>query len=220
MSDYISDKHTKLESKGILFPVLVTLAVLVGGIFEVVPPFLMSPSKTVKKIESVKPYSPLELAGRDIYIREGCNNCHTQMIRPFKWETDRFDPNRKYGDTPYSLAGEYAYDHPFLWGSKRTGPDLAHEATIQPNADWQRAHLMNPRDTSPGSIMPAYPWLFENQVDASKVEAGMRALSSIGVPYTDNDFQKIQTEVSGRTEGDAMIAYLAKLGRDTVQGGR
>ncbi|MBI3395633.1 MAG: cbb3-type cytochrome c oxidase subunit I [Spirochaetia bacterium] len=189
--------------------------VLVGGIFEVLPPFLMAPASTVKPIAAVKPYSALELAGRDVYLKEGCMNCHSQMIRPFKWETDRFDRTHAYGDTPYSLAGEYAYDHPFLWGSKRTGPDLAHESQLQPSADWHKTHLMNPRETSPGSVMPAYPWVFKIMLDPAEVETHMRGLAKVGVPYTEDDYRKA-ADVKGKTEGDALIAYLLKLGRDTA----
>ena len=210
----LSDKHTEIESRGILFPILVTMAILVGGLVTVVPPFFLS--QTITPIASVTPYSALELAGRDVYIAEGCNNCHSQLIRPFKWETDRFDPARAYGDAPYSKGGEFVYDHPFLWGSKRTGPDLAHESQIQPSAEWHRTHLMNPRETSPNSIMPAYPWLFENQLDPASVTARMEALRTIGVPYSDADVAGAAALVSGKTEGDAMIAYLLKLGRDTA----
>ncbi len=210
----IFDSISTVESRGILFPVLVTFAVLVGGLVEVVPPFFLS--STVTPIESVKPYSALELAGRDVYIREGCNNCHSQMIRPFKWETDRFDPNRAYGDAPYSKGGEYIYDYPHLWGSKRTGPDLAHEASIQPSADWHRRHFINPRETSPGSIMPAYPWLFEQDVDGGSVAGRMSSLQILGVPYTEAEIKAAPAQVAGKTEGDALIAYMLKLGRDTM----
>lgn len=210
----IFDSISTIESRGILFPVLVTVAILIGGLVEVVPPFFLS--STVTPIASVKPYSALELAGRDVYIREGCNNCHSQLIRPFKWETDRFDPNRAYGDAPYSKGGEYVYDFPHLWGSKRTGPDLHHESQIQPSAAWHRAHFINPRDTSPGSIMPAYPWLFEQDVDGDIVAGRMSSLRILGVPYTDAEIKAAVTGVSGKTEGDALIAYMLKLGRDTA----
>ena len=210
----IFESISTIESRGIMFPVLVTLAILVGGLVEVVPPFFLT--NTVKPIASVKPYSPLELAGRDVYIREGCNNCHSQMIRPFKWETDRFDPTRAYGDAPYSKGGEYVYDHPHLWGSKRTGPDLHHESQIQPSADWHRAHFINPRDTSPGSVMPAYPWLFEEQVDGETIAGRMSTLQVLGVPYSDEEIAAAAGEVNGKSEGDALIAYMLKLGRDTA----
>ncbi|RME90655.1 MAG: cytochrome-c oxidase, cbb3-type subunit II [Candidatus Hydrogenedentota bacterium] len=205
--------NEKVESKGFAFTVLVTVAILIGTLVEL-PPFFLT--KQVEPIESVKPYNALELAGRDVYQKEGCFNCHTQMIRPFKWETDRFDPNKAYGPDPYSKAGEYVYDHPFLWGSKRTGPDLAHEASIRPSAAWHKKHLINPRETSPGSIMPAYPWLFENELDIEQTKANMRALRALGVPYTDEDIAAADKLLKGKTEGDAVIAYLLKLGRDTM----
>lgn len=219
--DKITESHTELEKKSILFPVLVTIAILIGACVEVFPPLLMSPDHTVKPIAEVKPYSGLELAGRDVYIREGCYNCHTQMIRPFKWETDRFDPKKSYGDAPYSKGGEYAYDRPFQWGSKRTGPDLLHESQIQPSAGWHKDHLIDPRKTSPGSVMPAYPWLFEAKVDANEVVKKMEILKNVfSVPYTDADFAKAKSEITANTtEGDAMIAYLLKLGRDTAKPG-
>lgn len=210
----IFDSISSVESRGILFPVLVTFAILVGGLVEVVPPFFLT--ATVKPIAAVKPYSALELAGRDVYIREGCNNCHSQMIRPFKWETDRFDPNRVYGDAPYSKGGEYIYDHPHLWGSKRTGPDLHHESQIQGSAEWHRTHFINPRETSPGSVMPAYPWLFEQNLDGASVAGRMRTLKILGVPYTEDEIKAAASAVAGKTEGDALIAYMLKLGRDTA----
>ena len=214
-----AQQHSVLETKSFKFAILTTVAILVGGLVEVLPPFLMSPAATVQPIASVKPYSALELAGRDVYQKEGCMGCHTQMIRPFKWETDRFDRNRTYGDVPYSKGGEYAYDHPFLWGSKRTGPDLSHESQIQPSADWHKTHLMNPRETTPASVMPAYPWLFENSIDGAVLQSHMRALRTVGVPYTDEDISGATAAVQGKTEGDAVIAYLLKLGRDTANPG-
>ena len=218
----IFDKIGSIETRGVLFPILVTLAILVGGVVEVVPPFFLA--STVEKIESVKPYTALELAGRDVYIREGCNNCHSQMVRPFKWETDRFDPNRSYGDAPYSKAGEYVYDFPHLWGSKRTGPDLWHESQINPDPGWHRRHFMDPRSVEPESIMPAYPWIFENKLDPAKVRAHMEAqqtlmeLHGITPTYTEADFKSAEA-VAGKTEGDALIAYMLKLGRDTANTG-
>jgi len=209
--------HTGLESKSGLFAFLTTVAILIGGLVEVLPPFLISPSKTVPPIAGVMPYSGMELAGRDVYIKEGCLNCHTQMIRPFKWETDRFDPTRAYGDTPYSKGGEFVYDRPFLWGSKRTGPDLAHESQIQPSVEWHKVHLMNPRETSPGSVMPGYPYLFKNEVDAEQIVSHMQKLkNAFGTPYTEADFVKAKEELKGKTEGDVLIAYLLKLGKDTA----
>ncbi len=216
-----------LESNSLLFTILATLAIAVGGIVEVATPMIMTPTRTVTPIESVEPYSALELAGRDIYVREGCYNCHSQMIRPFKWETDRF-AGGNYGEVPYSKGGEFVYDHPFQWGSKRTGPDLSHESQIKASADWHRAHLIDPRDTSPGSIMPAYPWLFEegNGINAESLKGHMKAMNSlwmlnqgteVGLPYSDADFESVDSDVSGKTEGDALIAYLLKLGRDTAE---
>ena len=201
-----------LEYRGLRFTIYTTIAVLIGGLVEIPPFFLQG---NVQKIASVKPYSALELAGRDVYQSEGCFYCHTQMIRPFKWETDRWDINREYGAEPYSKAGEYVYDHPFLWGSKRTGPDLSHEASLQPSAAWHKAHLINPREMVPTSIMPAYPWLFEKPIKADEVVARMNALKTIGVPYSDDELKKAPAEVEGKTQGDALVAYLLKLGRDT-----
>ena len=211
-----AQQHSVLETKSFKFAILTTVAVLVGGLVEVLPPFLMSPAATVQPIASVKPYSALELAGRDVYQKEGCMGCHTQMIRPFKWETDRWDRNREYGPEPFSKAGEFVYEHPFLWGSKRTGPDLSHEASLNNNASWHRAHLMNPRETTPGSVMPAYPWLFESKLDAAEVKSHMRALQTVGVPYTQTDMDAADELVKGKTQGDALIAYILKLGRDTM----
>lgn len=202
----------KVESKSLRFIIFTTIAILVGGLVEIPPFFMMG---TVQKIEAVKPYRPLELAGRDIYQREGCFYCHSQVIRPFKWETDRWDKNRDYGADPYSKAGEFVYEHPFLWGSKRTGPDLAHEASLNPNAAWHKAHLINPREVEPDSIMPAYPWLFEAEVDVAQLQANMRALQRVGVPYTDADIAAAE-QAKGKTEGDALVAYLIAIGRDTM----
>lgn len=216
-----------LESNSVLFTILTTLAIAVGGLVEFGPPMIMSPSKTVQPIASVKPYSPLELAGRDIYVREGCYNCHSQMIRPFKWETDRF-AGGSYGEIPYSKGGENVYDHPFQWGSKRTGPDLAHESQIKPSADWHKTHLINPRDTSPSSVMPAYPWLFAegNGISAEGLKARMGAMNALwrlnqnteeGLPYPESSFANVESDLAGKTEGDALVAYLLKLGRDTAE---
>ncbi len=206
---------SKVDSHAFRFTIFTTIAVLIGGLVEIPPFFLMG---EVKPIAAVTPYNALELAGRDVYQKEGCFYCHTQLIRPFKWETDRWDRNKEYGPEPYSKAGEYAYDHPFLWGSKRTGPDLAHEGSLNPSAAWHRTHFMNPRETSPGSIMPAYPWLFENAVDAEQTKANMRALQSIGVPYSEADIAAADQMLAGKTEGDALIAYMLKLGRDSRVG--
>lgn len=210
--DWFSELTTPWESLTGKFTLFAVIAILIGGLFELLPPFFLS--KTVPPIASVKPFSPLELAGRDVYQKEGCNNCHTQLIRPFTWEVDRFGGS--HYEVGYSQAGESAYEHPFLWGSKRTGPDLAHEGVIQPSADWQKTHLMDPRKTSPGSIMPAYPWLFEDNVDPSTVRANMMGLKTVGVPYTQADFHSVEAQVSGKTSGDALIAYLLRLGKDTA----
>ena len=203
----------KLEKNGLKFIVWTTIAILIGGLVEIPPFFFMAKAQNIK---SVKPYNALELAGRDVYIQEGCSYCHTQMVRPFKWETDRWDKNRHYGTEPYSKAGEFVYDHPFLWGSKRTGPDLAHEGSLNNNPDWHKRHLMNPRDTSPNSIMPAYKWLFETQLDSQKIARRMNALKMIGVPYSESDVANADKLVTGKTEGDALVAYLLKLGKDTM----
>lgn len=215
--DWFSGFTDQWEKHGVKFTLYTTIAILIGGLFELVPPFFLT--KTAEPIQNVKPYNALELAGRDVYQKEGCNNCHTQMIRPFKWEVDRFDPGHSYGKDGYSKAGEYVYDHPFLWGSKRTGPDLAHESQIQPSAEWHKTHLINPRDTAKGSIMPAYPWLFEESsiIDASKIADHMRGLQKVGVPYTEEDISSAPTLLAGKTAGDALIAYLLKLGRDTAE---
>ncbi len=217
-----SEKY--LELNGILFTLLTTLAVSVGGAVELLPPLLMSPQATVKPIEAVKPYSPLELAGRAVYIREGCYNCHSQMIRPFKWETDRFGGGN-YPEAPYSKGGEYVYDHPFQWGSKRTGPDLSRTATMKPNEDWHKRHLIDPQSTSPGSVMPPYPFLFTEgrNVDKDMLVGSMKAMNTlwrlnqgteVGLPYSDADFESVDSAIAGKTEGDALVAYLLKLGRD------
>ncbi|MBI38669.1 MAG: cytochrome oxidase subunit II [Leptospiraceae bacterium] len=176
----------KVESHGLKLTIWTTIAILIGGAVEIPPFFMMG---EVKKIESVTPFSAPELAGRDVYQAEGCFYCHTQLIRPFRWETQRWDPNLAYGEAPYSKAGEFVYDHPFLWGSKRTGPDLSHEASIRPSAAWHAEHLINPRDAVDNSPMPAYPHLFLEPVDAEQTIANMRALATIGVPYKPTDFQ-------------------------------
>lgn len=201
-----------VEYRAFRFTIYTTIAVLIGGLVEI-PPFFMQGH--VKEIESVKPYSALELAGRNVYQSEGCFYCHTQMIRPFKWETDRWDRNKEYGTEPYSKAGEYVYDRPFLWGSKRTGPDLSHEASLQPSAEWHKNHFINPRAVVDGSIMPAYPFLFEKTIDAEALQSNMKALKMVGVPYTDAEIEGAISAVQGKTQGDALVAYMLKLGRDT-----
>ncbi|MDH3688787.1 MAG: cytochrome-c oxidase, cbb3-type subunit II [Gammaproteobacteria bacterium] len=181
--------------------VLTILVVSVGGIVEIVPLFYMK--STTEPVDGLKPYPPLELVGRDIYIRESCMVCHSQMIRPFRAETER------YGH--YSVAGEFIYDRPFQWGSKRTGPDLARVGGRYSD-DWHRVHLMNPRDVVPESIMPGYPWLADNELDVSDIQKKMQVLRTLGHPYSDDDIEQAPNQLLGKTEMDAMIAYLQSLG--------
>jgi cytochrome c oxidase cbb3-type subunit 2 len=182
--------------------IFTTLVISVAGLVEIVP--LMFSKSTTQPIPGVKPYTALQLAGRDIYVREGCYLCHSQMIRPFRAETER------YGH--YSVAGESVYDHPFQWGSKRTGPDLARVGGRYSD-EWHRVHLNNPRDVVPESIMPAFSWLNSNKIDAAELPKKMVALRHVGVPYTDDDIRQAAAEVEGKTEMDAMVAYLQGLGR-------
>ncbi|MBT0570668.1 cytochrome-c oxidase, cbb3-type subunit II [Curvibacter sp. CHRR-16] len=193
--------HEKVETSNFLMIVLILVVLLFGGMVEIVPLFFQK--STTQPIEGVKPYTALQLAGRDVYIREGCYNCHSQMIRPFRAETLR------YGH--YSVAGESVYDHPFQWGSKRTGPDLARVGGKYSD-QWHAIHLNNPRDVVPESNMPAYPWLAKNQVAAEDVPAHMAALRKVGVPYTDEEISKAVEETKGKTEQEAVIAYLQSLG--------
>lgn len=193
--------HAIIEKNLGLLIVLVIVAISFGGLVEIVPLFFQK--STTQPVSGLKPYTALQLSGRDVYIREGCNNCHSQMIRPFRAETER------YGH--YSVAGEFVYDHPFLWGSKRTGPDLARVGGRYSD-DWHRVHLNNPRDLVPESNMPAYPWLNAAQIDAALVPEKMRALRRIGVPYTDADVSGAADAVKGKTEMDALVAYLQGLG--------
>jgi cytochrome c oxidase cbb3-type subunit 2 len=181
--------------------VLIVAVVLVGGLVEIVPLYFQK--STTVPVTGVRPYPALELAGRDVYLREGCYNCHSQMIRPFRAETER------YGH--YSVAGEFVYDHPFQWGSKRTGPDLARVGGRYSD-EWHRAHLVNPRDVVPESNMPAYPWLARTPLATNDIQPKMRALRSVGVPYTDEQIAKAPDEIKGKTEEDAMVAYLQNLG--------
>lgn len=196
-----ASKHDVIERNMGLLIVLVILVISVGGLVEIVPLFFQK--STTQPIAGLKPYPALQLEGRDIYIREGCGNCHSQMIRPFRAETER------YGH--YSVAGEFVYDHPFLWGSKRTGPDLARVGQRYSD-EWHRLHLINPRDLVPESNMPAYAWLDKAQVNAAILPDKMRALRRVGVPYTDDDIAKAAEAVQGKTEMDAVIAYLQGLG--------
>ena len=193
--------HEKVETSNFLLIVLTFLVVAVGGLVEIVPLFFQK--STTEPIAGVKPYEPLPLLGRDVYIREGRYNCHSQMIRPFRAETMR------YGH--YSVAGEFVYDHPFQWGSKRTGPDL-HRVGGLYSDEWHRIHLVNPRDVVPESIMPAYPWLENTVVDHTVVAQRMSALRKVGVPYTDEEIAGAEEAVKGKTEMDAVIAYLQGLG--------
>ncbi len=191
----------KIETSSTWLIVLIVLVVAVGGLVEIVPLYFQK--STTQPVAGLKPYSPLRLTGRDVYIREGCYNCHSQMIRPFRAETER------YGH--YSVAGEFVYDHPFQWGSKRTGPDLARVGGRYSD-DWHRIHLLNPRDVVPESIMPAYPWLAATPANSGDVEAKLRALRAIGVPYSDAEIQGARKELEGKSEMDALIAYLQELG--------
>jgi cytochrome c oxidase cbb3-type subunit 2 len=193
--------HEKVETSNFLMIVLILIVVAVGGAIEIVPLFFQK--STTQAIAGVKPYTALQLAGRDVYVREGCYNCHSQMIRPLRAETLR------YGH--YSVAGESVYDHPFQWGSKRTGPDLARVGGKYSD-DWHRIHLNNPRDVVPESNMPAYSWLDRNKVDATAIGDHMKALRKVGVPYTDAEIAKAAEEVAGKTEQDALVAYLQGLG--------
>ena len=194
--------HEKVETSNFLMIVLILLVVAVGGLVEIVPLFFQK--STTEPVQGVKPYTALQLAGRDIYLREGCYNCHSQMIRPFRAETLR------YGH--YSVAGEFVYDHPFQWGSKRTGPDL-HRVGGRYSDEWHKIHLNNPRDVVPESNMPAYPWLEKNMVNAADMAPRMRALRTVGVPYSDAEIAKAGDEVKGKTEQDALVAYLQSMGR-------
>jgi cytochrome c oxidase cbb3-type subunit II len=193
--------HDKIEQSVPLLIVLVILIIAVGGLVEIVPLYFQR--DVVNPVKGIKPYEPLRLAGRDIYIREGCYNCHSQMIRPFRAETLR------YGH--YSVAGEFVYDHPFQWGSKRTGPDLA-RVGARYSDDWHRIHFNNPRDVVPESNMPAYPWFEKTKLDGSDIQARMKALRIVGVPYTDEQITKAPEALKGKTELDAVIAYLQGLG--------
>jgi cytochrome c oxidase cbb3-type subunit 2 len=193
--------HEKIETNNFLMIVLILIVVAIGGAVEIVPLFFQK--STTEPIAGVKPYSALQLAGRDVYLREGCYGCHSQMIRPLRSETLR------YGH--YSVAGEFVYDHPFQWGSKRTGPDL-HRVGGRYSDEWHRIHLNNPRDLVPESNMPGYPWLEKNVVDAQAMPARMRALRRVGVPYSDEEIAAAEKQVDGKTEMEATIAYLQSLG--------
>ena len=193
--------HEKIETSNFLMIVLILLVLLAGGIVEIVPLFFQK--STTEPMKGVQPYTALQLAGRDVYIREGCYNCHSQMIRPFRAETLR------YGH--YSVGGESVYDHPFQWGSKRTGPDLARVGQRYSD-EWHRVHFNNPRDVVPESNMPGYPWLARNSVEGADVQARMRALTRVGVPYSEAEIATAPEALKGKTELDALIAYLQGLG--------
>ena len=197
--------HDTIEKNVVWLVVLTILVVSVAGLVEIVPLFYQR--STTQPVTGLKPYDPVRLAGRDIYIREGCYNCHSQMIRPFRAETER------YGH--YSVAGEFVYDHPFQWGSKRTGPDRARVGGRYSD-EWHRIHLMNPRDVVPESIMPAYYWL-DRPVRSDDIEKKMRALREVGVPYSDAEIAGAKAQLQGKTELDVLIAYLQGLGTDIKQ---
>ena len=192
--------HSLIEKSLPLMMVLIVVAISFGGLVEIVPLFFQK--STTQPVAGLKPYDPVQLTGRDIYIREGCYNCHSQMIRPFRAETER------YGH--YSVAGEFVYDHPFQWGSKRTGPDL-HRVGGRYSDEWHRVHLINPRDVVPESNMPAYAFL-ERPAKSGDIEAKMRALRMVGVPYADEEIAGARQQLEGKTEMDALIAYLQGLG--------
>ncbi|MEK8015293.1 MAG: cytochrome-c oxidase, cbb3-type subunit II [Candidatus Parabeggiatoa sp.] len=194
--------HEKVEKNIGLMIILIIIVVSIGGLVQIVPLFFME--SMLKPVEGLKPYSALQLAGRDIYVRESCMVCHSQMIRPFRAETER------YGH--YSVAGEFVYDRPFQWGSKRTGPDL-HRVGGRYSDDWHYAHLMNPRDVVPESVMPGYPWLADNLVDGQEVQHKMQVLKDwFGHPYTDEEIANAPQAVEGKTELEALVAHLQNLG--------
>ena len=200
--------HTKLERNSLPLVIAILIVVSIGGIVEIAPLFYLE--STIEKVEGVRPYTPLELEGRDIYIREGCYNCHSQMVRTLRFESER------YGH--YSLAGESVYDRPFQWGSKRTGPDLARVGGRYSD-DWHRVHLINPRDVVPESNMPAFPWLQKATVDGAEVAARMKSLKTLGHPYSEAEISSAAADVEGKTELDAVVAYLQGLGKAAPRGG-
>lgn len=191
----------RIEKNTGLLIVFVLIVVSIGGLVQITPLYFMH--STTEPVTGLKPYTALQLSGRDIYIRESCVSCHSQMIRPFRTETER------YGH--YSVAGEFVYDRPFLWGSKRTGPDLARVGGRYSD-DWHRIHLINPRDVVPESIMPGYPWLESTPLDSSDIEAKMTALRNLGHPYTEDEIKAAAAQLEGKTEMDALVTYLQNLG--------
>jgi len=197
----VNFSHETIEKNSALLIVLIVLVIAVGGLVEIVPLYFQR--STTEPVTGLKPYTAVQLAGRDIYVREGCYNCHSQMIRPFRAETER------YGH--YSVAGEFVYDRPFQWGSKRTGPDLARVGGRYSD-EWHRIHLDNPRALVPESNMPAYSWLAKSPADASSIETKLKVLRTLGHPYSDEDIAGASRELAGKTEQDALIAYLQVLG--------
>jgi cytochrome c oxidase cbb3-type subunit 2 len=194
-------QHTQIEKNIGLMMFLIILMISIGGLVQIIPLFFME--STTEPVEGLKPYTALQLSGRDIYVSEGCYLCHSQMIRPFRAEVER------YGH--YSLAGEFVYDRPFQWGSKRTGPDL-HRVGGRYSDEWHRVHLNNPRDVVPESIMPGYPWFETTMLDAGKIKTKMEVLRTLGAPYTDDEIEKAPAALEGKTQMDAVIAYLQVLG--------
>ncbi len=199
--------HDAIERNQALLIILVILVVSIGGLVEIVP--LSFQKSVTQPVTGLKPYTALQLTGRDVYLREGCYNCHSQMVRPFRAEVERYGP--------YSVAGEFVYDHPFQWGSKRTGPDLQRVGGKFSDV-WHRIHLNNPRDVVPESNMPAYGWLATAPADSENIEATMRALRAVGVPYADEQIQAAKGELAGKTDMDALIAYLQVLGTAVRRG--
>ena len=209
MSEHNQNPHEKIEKNVGLMAVLIAVAISFGGLAQIVP--LMFQAEAIEPLEGVEPYPALQLAGRDVYVREGCYNCHSQMVRTLRFETER------YGH--YSLAGESVYDRPFQWGSKRTGPDLARVGGRYSD-DWHRVHLINPRDVVPESNMPGFPWLARNEVDGATVARRRKALRTLGDPYTEEQIAQAPADVEGKTELDAVVAYLQALGRHAPRGGQ
>ena len=209
MSEHNTNPHEKVEKNVGLMAVLIAVAISFGGLAQIVP--LMFQAEAIKPLDGVEPYPALQLAGRDVYVREGCYNCHSQQVRTLRFETER------YGH--YSLAGESVYDRPFQWGSKRTGPDLARVGGRYSD-DWHRVHLNNPRDVVPESNMPSYSWLAKNTVDGARITAHMKAIQALGDPYTDEQIAQAAADVEGKPELDAVVAYLLGLGRHAPKGGQ
>ncbi len=200
-------KQENIEKNSLSMALLITILISIGTVIEIIPLFFLK--SAVPPVEGVKPYTALQLEGRDIYIREGCYNCHSQMIRPFRWETERYGP--------YSRAAESMYDHPFQWGSKRTGPDLARVGQRYPDS-WHIQHMEDPQSIVPESVMPPYPWLSKTPLDGSLIKKKMEALRKLGAPYSDKEIANAPSELAGKTELDAVIAYLQGLGT-AVTGG-